>query len=573
MLPGEVAVAASPDMFCPPATLRLMSSQHPSREPGLTPGAHPERRHPDDGHGGHDSSHDEMGMGMRGVTRPMAEREIRQSHESGGGEHEGGGDGGGGMQHGEPYSDGRYKMLRMHHKQTLWVYWMLIMLGVWTLLAPFTLGYLNEALWVDPSGGRGVWFGEETHTALRAWLMTWSDVISGFLLVVFGWRMLTPNRPISGWICCFVGIWMTFAPVMFWAPTAAAYLNGTLVGMLVIALTILIPGMPNMIVYMKMGPPTPPGWSYNPSSWPQRWIMIVLGFAGLLASRYLAAFQLGYIDTIWEPFFGDGTRQVLNSSMSHSFPVSDAGLGALAFTIELLMSFMGSPKRWRTMPWMVTIFGIVVIPLGLVHVFLVASQPVVVGEWCTFCLLAAAIMLPMIPLEVDEVIAMGQHMVQSKRRGDSLWTVFWKGGSSEGSQPDERSPELVMLPRQPGKVYQASIWGMSFPWTLTLATALGVWLLIAPGALGIEKPAANVSYIGGSLVIMTAVIAMAEPVRALRYLIVPMGLAVAVVPWLWDGSTTTGHISSLLAGLVVAALALPRGPIREHFGSWDRLVR
>jgi len=45
--------------------------------------------------------------------------------------------------------------------------------------------------------------------------MTWSDVISGFLLVVFGWRMLTPNRPISGWICCFVGIWMTFAPLMF----------------------------------------------------------------------------------------------------------------------------------------------------------------------------------------------------------------------------------------------------------------------------------------------------------------------------------------------------------------------
>jgi len=34
-----------------------------------------------------------------------------------------------------------------------------------------------------------------------------------------------------------------------------------------------------------------------------------------------------------------------------------------------------------------------------------------------------------------------------------------------------------------------------------------------------------------------------------------------------------GHINSLPAGLVVAALALPRGPIREHFGSWDRLVR
>lgn len=43
-------------------------------------------------------------------------------------------------------------------------------------------------------------------------------------------------------------------------------------------------------------------------------IMIVTGFAGLLVSRYLAAFQLGYIDAIWDPFFGQGTRQVLNST-------------------------------------------------------------------------------------------------------------------------------------------------------------------------------------------------------------------------------------------------------------------
>jgi hypothetical protein len=41
---------------------------------------------------------------------------------------------------------------------------------------------------------------------------------------------LTPNRPVSLWICCFVGVWLTFAPVLFWAPTAAAYLNDTIVG-------------------------------------------------------------------------------------------------------------------------------------------------------------------------------------------------------------------------------------------------------------------------------------------------------------------------------------------------------
>ena len=44
------------------------------------------------------------------------------------------------------------------------------------------------------------------------------------------------------------------------------------------------------------------------------------------------------------------------------------------------------------MPWMVTFFGILVVPLGLTHIVLVISQPVVVGAWCTFCLLAALIM-------------------------------------------------------------------------------------------------------------------------------------------------------------------------------------
>src|SRR5690606_2522587 len=146
----------------------------------------------------------------------------------------------------------------------------------------------------------------------------------------------------------------------------------------------------------------------------------------------------------------ESTRKVLDSKMSHSLPISDAGLGALAYTFEFLMGFMGSPSRWRTMPWMVTQFGILVIPLGLVHIVLVISQPVVVGEWCTFCLIAAAIMLPMIPLEFDEVIAMVQHMVHAKKQGVSLWSAFWKGGPpEEDSTKDDRSPELIELPRRP----------------------------------------------------------------------------------------------------------------------------
>jgi hypothetical protein len=283
-------------------------------------------------------------------------------------------------------------------------------------------------------------------------------------------------------------------------------------------------------------------------------------------------YQLGYTDQIWEPFFGEGTRRVLNSEMNHMWPVSDAALRAFAYTFEFLMGWMGSPKRWRTMPWMVTFFGILVIPLGLVHIFLVISQPVVVSAWCTLCLLAATIMLPMIPLQVDEVIAMGQHMAQARRRGESLWEVFWKGGSPEGSQEDERTPEMMSLPEQPARVVEASLWGMSFPWTLVVSSALGIWLMFAPSVFGIEGLASNLHHLGGALIVVTGVIAMGEPLRAARFLNGLLAVAVIAAPWLGSGVPAAGRVSAVITGLLVVALAIPRGIKREIYGSWERWV-
>ena len=492
------------------------------------------------------------GMAARGVTRPMALSEIGRRHSDS--DHEQGG-------------PDRAAILKMHHRQTLWVYWLLIMLGIWLVLNPLTFGYTQGT--VEPSGGRDVWLtlGE------RADAMKWSDILSGLLLIVFGWRSLRPNRPVNLWVCCFVGVWLTMAPVVFWSPTAAGFLNGSLVGMLVIALTIMIPGMPNMIMFMAHGTTVPKGWSYNPSSWPQRWIMIALGFVGYFVSRYLAAFQLGYIDIAWDPFFGDGTRQVLNSEMSHSFPISDAALGTAAYTFEFLMGFMGSPQRWRTMPWMVFVFGILVIPLGLVHIFLVISQPVAVGYWCTFCLMAAAVMLPMIPLEVDEVVAMGQFMVQAKRKGLNLWKAFWLGGDVEGEGDDERSPDLVELPDKPRQVFLSSIWGMSFPWTLVVSVLLGLGLMFLPALFGMTGRTADVHHVGGALILTMAALAMGEPLRLARYLNVLLGLAAATAPWVFGGTSVLAGAASTVIGLAVAGLSLPRGSIQERYGLWQRFVR
>ncbi|MCS7469467.1 vitamin K epoxide reductase family protein [Stieleria sp. ICT_E10.1] len=516
-----------------------------------------------------------MKMGSRGVTRPMAESKMRESKDddtSADGSHE----------HHMTDED-RFSMLEMHHQQTLWIYWTLPLLGVWLITAPFNFGYLNESLWVDPSGGRGPWFAEESTPELRqlrAWLMTYSDVISGVLLLVFGYRTLKPNRPYSLWACCFVGVWLTVAPIAFWAPTAAAYANDSLIGILVMALTILIPGMPNMIMFMQHGPAQPPGWSYNPSSWPQRWIMIVTGFLGFIVSRYLAMFQLGYIDYVWDPFFGfaNNTEKVLNSKMSHLWPISDGGLGAMSYTFEFMMGYMGSPSRWRTMPWMVAFFGILVIPLGLTHIFLVISQPVIVHAWCAMCLLAALIMLPMIPLEVDEVIAMFQHVRQAKQRGDrggSLWAIFWKGGKADGCTADERSPALIEFPDRPVGLFKASIWGMSFPWTLVACSLLGVVTMFLPTLFGIDikATAADIGHLSGALIVTVSVVCMGEVIRSGRYLNVGLAMALAVGPWLLGDSPTGYAMTATVVGIAVAVLSIPRGRVEQTYGSWDRFIR
>lgn len=493
-------------------------------------------------HGG--MSHDQHGsMAKRGVTRPQMEMESG---------------------HHEMNSDERRQMNVVHHRQTLWVWWTVILLGVWMVAAPATFGY-----GADPAGPAG---GLTAPLSLKARVqgMIWSDVISGLLLVILGWRALTPGRPKSQWAACFVGIWLNFAPLIFWAPAAAAYLNDTLVGALVIALTILIPGMPWMVMMMKHGPTVPPGWSYNPSSWPQRAIMIGLAFAGWLVSRYLAAFQLGYIEHAWDPFFGESTRKVLTSKMSQMWPISDGGLGALSYTFEFLMGFMGGPARWRTMPWMVTIFGILVVPLGLTHIILVISQPVVVGEWCSLCLLAAMIMLPMIPLTLDEVTAMCQFLAQAKRDGKPFWRTFWMGDTVEGGGADERSPELTApLPQ----LLPAMVWGMTASWPLVASALLGIWSMFAPWALGIEGTLADANQVIGALVVTVSVIVMAEVVRVGRFLNVLLGVGIAVTPWLLAGATSGAQWNNLVVGIALVLLTIPRGRIREQYGTWNRYVK
>ncbi|CAN5893125.1 hypothetical protein BH11GEM2_BH11GEM2_35870 [soil metagenome] len=432
-----------------------------------------------------------------------------------------------------------------HGQSTSWPHFANMVLGLWLITSVFALDYRSRALEV-------------------------SDVVSGALVIVLAILSLS-QRPLvrfwAPWANSFVGLWLLFAPLAFWAPTAAVYSNDTLVGALVIVFAILAPGMP-MAAGMSMaeGPDLPPGWSYNPSSWPQRAPIIALALVGLFLSRQMAAFELQQVTSFPDPFFGMGTVRVLTSTVSKSFPIPDAGLGAFAYTIEFLMGFMGDKVRWRTMPWMVTFFGILVVPLGVVSITLIILQPLAVGAWCTPCLIAAAAMVLMIALTLDEVVAMCQFLAQARREGQPFWRTFWMGGTLRDLPVVSPVHADVVRP-------MAMLWGVAVPWNLLASIALGIWLMFTPSVLGTAGTAAHSDHLLGALIVTFAVMALADVGRALRFVNMLFAALVIAAPWVVSGATSGSRWSDLIAGVLVILVSIPRGAIGERYGSWERFIR
>lgn len=181
-----------------------------------------------------------------------------------------------------------------------------------------------------------------------------------------------------------------------------------------------------------------PPWDYNPSAWSQRIPIAVLALAGFVISAYLALFEWGFISSVWDPVFGEGSERVLASDVSHMlhrwFGIPDAAMGAIAYLGDAVLGMAGSTRRWQYRPWMVVLFGIDVIPLGGVSAVLVFLQATVVGDWCFLCLMSAVISLVLIYFAYDEVWSSLLYLRRVWRRTRSrriLWNVFWGRYSPE----------------------------------------------------------------------------------------------------------------------------------------------
>ena len=180
----------------------------------------------------------------------------------------------------------------------------------------------------------------------------------------------------------------------------------------------------------------PPGWNYDPSSWSQRLPIVGLSLVGFAIASYLTAFQIGLVQTIWEPFFGRGSETILTSSVSRILPIPDAALGALGYLLDAVTGVVGGRGRWRTMPWIVVVFGLAVGPLGAISILLVILQPVLFDAWCTLCLASAAISVAMIGPALDEMLASCQSVKRAGAEGCSMWRAFW--GLADADEPNDR---------------------------------------------------------------------------------------------------------------------------------------
>lgn len=475
-------------------------------------------------------------------------------------------------QHGADHAAHEREMRAMH-QQMLWVHFANVALGLWLLTSPVSLGYTEAGHFTERvyavSRERGL-----ADPLLRAQWLAWSDVASGALIVLFASLSMFWKQRWAQWGSCAVGLWLLAAPLIFWAPSAAIYNNDTLIGALVIAFAVLVPMMPGMSMESMLAQDDiPPGWDYSPSSWSQRLPIIGLAFVGFFIARYLSAYQLGHIDGVWEPFFEraaarNGTERIITSDVSRAWPVADAGLGALSYLLEALSGMMGDRRRWRTMPWMVGMFGFLVIPLGGVSIFFIVIQPIVIGTWCTLCLISAAAMVLMLPYSFDEIVAMFQFMRRAHRAGQGVWAPFWHGGAVGGGAQSGGPPLRIAFADIEAVTAQAR----ALPKALFLCAVLGVWLMFTRTIFGTQGAMADSDHLVGALLFTVSIAAFSEVARPLRALNFLFGGWLLLAPWLLDGGNAASTVGSLAVGTLVILFTLPRGPVRHRYDGWDRLL-
>jgi hypothetical protein len=172
----------------------------------------------------------------------------------------------------------------------------------------------------------------------------------------------------------------------------------------------------------------PQGFDENPTRWSRRTLIICLALVGLCLSAYLTLYQINVLSGVWDPFFR--SKAVLGY-----LGIPDAAFGVLAYGTEIVLSLIGGRQKWRTMPWTVLAFGVVILVGALVSVLLVLMQALLVKAWCTLCLASAAISIAIFVLGCGEPLAGLRYLAGVRGSRGSAWRALWRCG--DGGKGDE----------------------------------------------------------------------------------------------------------------------------------------
>jgi hypothetical protein len=109
-------------------------------------------------------------------------------------------------------------------------------------------------------------------------------------------------------------------------------------------------------------------------------------------------------------------------------------------------------------------------------------------------------------------------------------------------------------------------------WPRIVSTLLGIWLMLAPSLLHYDATASISDRVAGPLIAATAIIAIWEVTRPLRWLGIVFGLWLLLAPGLFH-FPRHALVNSAVVGAALVILSFLGGKVREKFGGgWRGVV-
>ena len=167
-------------------------------------------------------------------------------------------------------------------------------------------------------------------------------------------------------------------------------------------------------------------------------------------------------------------------------------------------------------------------------------------------------MVIMIPYSLDEFVAMGQLLVDARRKGQAILARVLDRRCDGGrhGRPCQRSG------RADGRHDPSGALGVTLPWALLASCAVGLWFMFTRLSFGTSGQMANSDHLFGALVVTFAIIAFAEVARPLHFINMAFGLWLIAATWLLTGNFTPfADWAGRAGGILLIALSIPRGRI------------